>query len=426
MYIDTRRSRYADYFDWQEGVLDTLFTGLEPTFINGLKIVKPNQISTRFNYFSAVSQFFADAMMADVPNLSAPAHNLLQDLTDHWSVTGEGIVVAGQNGLRAVRPDYVYPIMDEYDKEIVRRYVFVYPQRAQPSGATAAAVGGSESSFTAGQPVTGVAPDFRNSSPYANKARVIDYDIATGLATDDIRDYRWGYVADTPATEPRPFGPVYWINTGDGKYHDMEGLVREINIRLNVNQLSLNASAYPMLQIDIDQIAGGRLTGGVTNDKLNENVDTGLGLLINPPFSGEEGAAWIERSGTSQSEALEYMRLLLGQLGVISGVPDYVFGVQLGRPANETERVLFTGQAKVNRFRRDIEQLFSELGIDIKFGTEPFVTRGERLGAVIREVEAGIIQINEARAALGYAALSAGNRFIEFARRAVQGRRQQN
>lgn len=414
--MDVRRSKYADYFDWFEGDMDTLFTGIAATKINGLRLVKPNEISTRFNYFGAVSRFFADAMIADVPELSVPAQVLLSDLTEHWSVTGEGFIVPnGTSGLRAVRPDYVFPVMNEYDKEIVEKYVFVYPQRLDGRNPGSNLP---ESSFTAGAANSG-SPTFRNATPYANKARVIEYDVVSGMATDDIRDYRYGYVADAPATNPQPFGPVYWINTGDGVYQDMEGIIREINVRLNVLQLSLNATAYPLLQIDIDSIAGGSLQGGASSEKLSAAADHGLGITINPPFLGEEGAAYVERSGVGLNESIEYMRMLLGQLGVISGVPDYVFGVQLGRPANETERVLFTGQSKVNRFRRDIEHVFGEVGIDLKFGTEPFVTRGERLGAIIREVEAGIIQVNEARAALGYAALAAGNRFVEFARRAL-------
>jgi len=38
--------------------------------------------------------------------------------------------------------------------------------------------------------------------------------------------------------------------------------------------------------------------------------------------------------------------MLLGQMAVLSGVPDYVFGSQVSRRSPEFERILFTAQAK--------------------------------------------------------------------------------
>ena len=56
----------------------------------------------------------------------------------------------------------------------------------------------------------------------------------------------------------------------------------------------------------------------------------GRGIATNK--AGPSPSSYIERSGTGLQESLEYVRLLLGQLGILSGVPDYVFGIQLGRP----------------------------------------------------------------------------------------------
>lgn len=125
--------------------------------------------------------------------------------------------------------------------------------------------------------------------------------------------------------------------------------------------LPYNTTSLPLIQLDKDSVADGELRGGNVNlAVVKELVTSPLGMNLTPPFSGEEGARYIERTGTGLQESLDYVRLLLGQLGVLSGVPDYVFGVQLGRPNNETERVLFAGQARVNSFRRELETPWAE------------------------------------------------------------------
>ena len=42
----------------------------------------------------------------------------------------------------------------------------------------------------------------------------------------------------------------------------------------------------------------------------------------------------------------QHIRMLLGQMAVLSGVPDYVFGSQVSRRSPEFERILFTAQTK--------------------------------------------------------------------------------
>ena len=388
MKLDQKRLEYRKYFDWAGGDMTSLLT-VAPTAVNGLVIIPPQLISTRFNYFGAVSRFFSDAMLGDLPAVIPAVGGLLENLTDHWAVTGECCIVGGPNGFRAVRPDYVFPVFDPYDIDTITGYVFVFPQRKE--------------------------------NGFSDVARVITFDVATGAALISQREYREGYVADTPAGEPINLGPVVWVNTKDGVYQDMEGIVREITVRLNILQIALNSVSFPLLQIDTDAISKGALQTGISQQAVTAAAQNGLGLTVDPPFIGEEGARYIERTGEGLRENIEYMRLLLGQLGVISGVPDYVFGVQLGRPANETERVLFAGQAKVNRFRRDIELAFTLIGQAVKFAGEPFVTRSERIKAILDEYEAGISTQNEAREGLGKPAITGGNVFTQLVRRLTGG-----
>ena len=399
MELNPERTRYADYFDWAAGRLDTLFQ-VSPTLVNGLTLIPPAQLSTRFNYFAAVARFYMDAMIADRPAVSPATAALIDKVSEHWAVTGECVIVTAPDGVRrAVRPDYVYPVFDRYDKDTVERFVFVFPERSNTY-----ATGRRQTTFDGGVPDT-----VSNRMSFAERARVIDYTVADGTARMSTRDYRAGWVDDTPIGEPVNIGRVLWVDTGDGVFHDMDGIVREITVRLNVLQSALNSVAFPILQADVDSMASGTFVDGVTPDKVTTAVSGGLGLTIPPPFIGEEGARYVERTGTGLDESLNYLRMLLGQLGVISGVPDYVFGVQLGRPANETERVLFTGQAKVNRFRRDLEIALSTPTETLRFVGEPFVTRSERQNSIIQQFESGLISLNEGRAALGRVASTGGN-----------------
>ena len=385
MFLDLLRQDYADHFDWRRGRLDSIYR-LQPDNVNGLSVVRANQLSTQFNYFGAVSRFFSDAMLGDMPSIDPAAGLLLENLTEHWSVTGESCIVGPPGKQRAVRPDYVYPVLNIYDRDSIDGFVFVFPERSR---------------------------DFEtreeNRTSYATKARVIQYDASTGEAFMSIRDYRTGFVADAPQGERIDIGQVIWLDTKDGIYAQMDGMVREINVRLNILQQFLNTVSKSILQIDTDAISGGTVQRGANQEAVNRASAHGLGLTVDPPFVGEEGARYVERSGQGLTESLEYIRMLLGQLSVISGVPDYVFGVTLAQPTQDTERILFSGQAKVNRFRRNTETAFRMIGYDLKYASEPFTTRAQKLNGIIRQYEAGMITLNEGRIALGYGPLAGGD-----------------
>lgn len=377
MQLNRKRLPLKNYFEWRSGNLATLLN-VAPTQVNGLALVPYANISTEFNYFAAVSRFYSDAMLGDIPDLAAMQLDLLTQLTSHWAVAGEACIAVSSNGqARAIRPDYVFPIPDEYDADTIKGYVFVFPYLPTMQTGDVAV-------------------------HYANRARVVEYDVASRTATSGIREYRDGWIADLPKGEPAGLTDVLYISGEDSVYGDISGIVREIILRLNIMQVALNSTSFPILQIDTDLVGDGELQSGITQSRLNAVIRGGLGLTVPPPFIGESSAQYIERTGTGLSESLSYIRLLLGQLGVLSGVPDYVFGVQLDRPAAQTERVLFAGQARVNRFRRDVENAYGVMGYDLHFTNEPFSTRTERVNALVKQFEKGVIDRNEVRRGLGY------------------------
>ena len=381
MFLDPARVLYSRYFDWYEGHDQSLFTVVPPTVVNGLGLLKTQNVSTRFNFFAALSRFYSTAIIGDIPRIPIEQERMLIDAAMHWSVTGEAVLVVNNGRGRVVRPDLMFPVHDPYDVQTVTKFLFVYPERRPQEG------------------------DWLNEPATAGRARVIEYDVETGTATQAIRKWSAGQVDDGPKGSPVNIGRVVWIRCSEPPYVAVQSVVREVTVRLNMLQLALNTTSVPIIQVDKDTLADGQLRGAEATSNLVSDIVTRspLGLTATPPFGGEEGARYVERSGAGLSESIEYVRLLLGQLGVLSGVPDYVFGIQLGRPSDETERVLFAGRARINAFRRELEAAWADLGLaPLSFINEPFVTARQRAESIRGLVTDGIITVTEAREALGY------------------------
>lgn len=378
MFLDPRRVRYAEFFDWFEGRMGTLFQ-VPPTAINGLGFIKPHHLANQFNFFSVLSRFYASAVMSDLPVVNGETFRLLNRATEHWSVCGETLLLRQQGRVRAVRPDFVWPITSEYDTETVERILLIYPRRDTEAG------------------------DWYNQPVSSIRALVIEYDVETRQAWRSIREFTPGNIGDGPRGEPIDVERMVWVKSGEPPYVALEGAVRELTVRLNMLQLGLNSTSVPLVQLDSNTLADGKLRNTEASlDAISEiAAKSPLGLTTTPPFAGEEGARYVERSGSGLAESLDYLRLMLGQLGVLSGVPDYVFGVQLGRPSDETARVLFAGQARVNAFQLELREALSQVGVDVAFNYDPFLTRQQRIENAVNQLEAGILTVNEARGALG-------------------------
>ena len=70
MLLDPNRLRYSVYFDYYENHLDELFR-VPQDMINGLALVGNQVQKTEFNYFNAVSRFYSNAVLAELPELDA-------------------------------------------------------------------------------------------------------------------------------------------------------------------------------------------------------------------------------------------------------------------------------------------------------------------------------------------------------------------
>ena len=363
--LNPDRVKFNEYYQWHNGNLSTLFQEA-PNIVNGLSYVKPNEVQSGFNYFAAQSRFYADAMLADIPENNI-AYDIIRKLTRDWSITGEAVLVTADGQQRVVQPNYFYPRPARDDSDVYVVYYFVFPILNEQDIPT-------------------------------NRARVIEFDPATGEAFMGNRNYSGGYIGEPEVVSPVNIERIDWLRTEDGAYGQMESLVREINMRQSVTQSALNRNAFPILSIDRDLVADGQFaTGNPSTEQVADLGRQGIGITVPPAMPGEDRASYIERLNPLVAESMDYLRLLFGQLTIASGVPDYIYGVNLGQPAAETERILFAGQAKVNRFRKLITELFG-----IVYANEPFVTRKGRIETLIMLLNAGIITQQEARGALGF------------------------
>ncbi|MYF38268.1 MAG: hypothetical protein F4219_05805 [Gammaproteobacteria bacterium] len=379
MLLDPARVRFSTYFDWYENKIAKLFQ-VPATLINGLGLIGNQNITmgSTFNYMQVISRFYHSAVMNDIPRVNREMFTIIDQATEHWSVTGECCFIQQQGTIRVVRPDYVFPIRDPYDRDRILRFLFVFPYLDTQQG------------------------NFGNEPISVTQANVIDYDVETGRATMGVRHYTAGNLANTPVGTPVNIGQVFYLQSGSSIYPTIESLVREVSVRLNMLQLALNTSSVPIMQVDKDSLNDGALRGSVSLEDWQKQIQQPMGLQISPPFAGEEGSRFIERAGTGLEESMGYIRLMLSQLGVLTGVPDYVLGApQLGRTSSETERTLFIGQARVNSYRRSLEHVLQSMGLEIRFVGEPFVSRSERLKLIVQQLQAGILTPNEARSSLG-------------------------
>lgn len=335
--LEADRRKYSDYFKWYKGDLESLWA--KPgTLINGLKYVTVNDLLTTLNYFSSASKFYINGIMNDIPEPLEPFFKLVERMVTHWSVTGEYCLTIENGVINTIRPDYVYPIRKADNYDVIQGYYFIFP------------------------------------IPDSQDARVIEYNVVTGKAYQTIRTLFGNQLENKTGGTPVQIDHVIYENTGGGFYKDIEGMVRELNIRFALLQLALNSTAIPLLQIATEGIGGGILgPDGITPTKIAGLGQSGIGLVVPPPFTGEDGARYIERTGTGLDEAIAYIRIILGSLAVMSGVPEYVYGVSLTQSTAEVERVMFMGESRINRMRRAMQNTFAELGIQVEFNDDPII-----------------------------------------------------
>ena len=364
--LNPARVKYAAYYRYEDGDLQAL-QNIPATDVNGLTYIPSTEVVNQFNYFRASSRFYSDSMLSDMEN-PPELYDVIYRAIKDWTITGESVFLSYSGRLVSIQPQYFHPVPNLADDSVFDSFLFVFPY------------------VTENHVLTG-------------RARVIEVH-ASGSATESERDYSSGFVGDAISTSPISIDGMAWIRTDDGIYGEMERLVGEINMRMSMLQVGMNSSTFPLLQVDIDSVSDGAFVAGGDTQR-SRVARRGLGLTVPPPFAGEEGAKFVERLAPLITEGIEYLRLLLGQLSIVSGVPDYIYGVNLGQPASETERILFAGGARIKRYRKALTDGLQGLNVPVSFPTEPFSTHKQRVETLLNLLDKGVITAQEVRRVIG-------------------------
>ena len=363
--LDRIRKRYYDYFRFREGDLEKLYIGPR-TQANGLAYF--TSIESRLNYFASVSRFYEDTLVNDV-KLEQSYQEIYEELVYHWSVVNEFCLITVNGTPAVIRPDYVFPISNQSDYRTVLGYIFIFP----------------------------IVEEWNN-DVQVSQAKVISYDAMTGDSHEGYANYsEGGNLSGITYTGRSMVDSVYWHKTEEPIYRALEPLVKEINIRLHMMSASMNSSAFPIIIGNFQNN-----DRSVDINLVRERSGSGLGLIFQTPFTGEVAPYYLERGSVETEAPLRYINFLMNQAALLSGVPDYVVGADLRRTDEENERVLFTGQNRIARFKKAVSIAFRQMGQDVEFQS-PYTTRATNTKVALSLFDRGIITVDEVRDILGIA-----------------------
>ena len=428
---------------WYEGELSDLFSG-QHNLMNGLNIVDPIKNGKVMNMFKASSRFFQSAGDSELPIFGGISEELEEQMVEviimafkHWSISAEATVLIDNEELSVVSPDFYHPVKSPYNIQRTVGHILAYD-------------------YFKGLPPT------NNIYLQANALRAVKFqkDVINQVEEYAYRPYVVG--AQESSTNAN-IGGIWHINTRDPFYDDIKTVVREIIVRENALAASLNMTMMPYLQLDLDTISsliGPFAKGEATipegwdefSDEqkvewLKKNTNPGSlttafigGIKTNFTADTEEiyqpilprstdyqnigdnnGAAYVERSGTGLRESFEYLKHCFAEVYLLTGVPPIVGGVDLsGVSKDGHEKMMFSAQAKVSRMRRRLERILVQvakrlghLNASITYHSEPFATLASRTNAIIFGWTSGLSQRNESRAALSQTPVEGGDVFMD-------------
>ena len=138
---------------------------------------------------------------------------------------------------------------------------------------------------------------------------------------------------------------------------------------------------------------------------------TASGLIV--PIDINDADASFFSAEVNARDALDYLVYLGDEMHKETGVPPIVFGIGgQGGSAVSFDRLMFKAMARTRTERREIEGIHPEVldaigappgDTSTAWVADPFASVSERAAMVREDLGAGIIDVNEARVARGYA-----------------------
>ena len=375
-----------------------------PTVDNGFKLFNVSDM-VRFPYFKVATDFYTDSCWAERPAVSGSegverwlAENaervflMFRRATQDWAIHGRGVVVVHQDGtLVNVDPPNYFRLGEIWEPDEVVKHVICY--RYHDPGR-----------------VDLIPSQYK----VLNRIRVIKYAPAEGVNTVQTFLYH-GWRIGVALDEERPAGIQELCTFGldDSFYGDIQDLMSRFIIQLTNNHATLNRAQNSIITLP---------TSALNTYSDDTDIQTRIQSLRDAvrPIIGLPQGETITPSRLemateypNQQQHLEYLAHLIS---LVTKVPPTSFGIGLGKGESgiARERSQDAAAARIrdirDRIARCLPRVITALGApqgeySFTWNTSPFEDRVAKQRQLLELLNAGVISIEEARAALGYATM---------------------
>ena len=375
------------------GDFTPLLNGRVATARNGLAQILVHSDYIFSNWFRRITDFNVDAVASErwPFSSSSPAREAWLDssMPAVWRRYGRALRLRSTGGyfaiqattdgrLRSIPGQNYFPVVDEFDPELVVGHVLAYDYYLDPETRT----GRRLRIVEIGRRDTPIVPVYTYSYDGYSIGPLIE------SATSDVAGF--------------------WV-WGDGE-SDYTTAVASLCAEGMVMQTLLGQGLHRHLNPGL-QGPGGWLQSLAAQGDTRREGQTASGLLV--PIDINDAEASFFSAEVNATDALAYLVHIADELHRETGISPIVFGIGgQGGSAVSFDRLMFKSMAKVRSQRREIEgptpEVLDTLGAPAgdtssTWVADPFSSVAERAAMVREDLGAGIIDVNEARVARGYA-----------------------
>ena len=380
------------------GDFTPLLNGRKHTVRNGLLQVLADSDYIFSNWFKRMTDFSIDAIVSERPGVSSTnvaREAFLDKPTADWfrkygvygralyrkSVGGYFAIQATTAGqLRAIPAQNYFPVFEEFDAETVKGHVLAYDYYLDPETKT------------------------------DRRLRIVELGRAEHPEGPVFIYHYDGYSIGTLIETIEGETAGFWVwGNGESDYSTAvltlcaAGMVMQTLLGHGLHQHLLPALQGPAGWMQALQALG------------QERAEITLASGLRVPIDINDAPAEFFSAEVNVQDGLAFLTWLADETHKETGVPPIVFGIGgEGGSAISFDRLLFKAMARTRTDRREIEGPLPEQldavgappgDTSTSWVADPFASVAERAAMVRSDLDAGIIDVNEARVARGYAPL---------------------
>ena len=387
-WFSNRAQRAADNEKLYRNDFSPLLAGRIKAARNGLlQVVNDNEFVTT-NWFKAITNFKVDAITSERPPISSSNQaradfaeanaetlfNLIGQGLRNRSWGGYWVVASGGNRLRAIPAGAYRPIVNEFDADRTEAHLLAYAYN------------------------TGSA------TLPPNRLRVVE--IFGGRSEVKVYSLNGTKLGALLESGPGDISELYVFgDDGDDDYSGIYSLAGWGMVLQTLMGQGLVRHFIPALAGPVGWI---QELESKTREQIERQVAQGLTVGLEP----DDAPLEFPTFDINVRDALDALQWYADKVYMTTGVSPVVFGLEgRGNSGVSLDRLMFNALARVRTDRRHIETvlpaLLDDLGAPsgdttVTWPADPFATVAERAAAIRSDLEAGIIEVAEARAARGY------------------------